>query len=176
MKNNKEEGRYKELKEAWDKVEKFFRKDYPAILLGGLFTAAMAFSILSYKQNKGKEAFSVSKSSILGEKAGSISAVATTSARGAGSEEAPPISSAAGTKTATKSNSVPSKSNYPININTATLPDLDLLPGIGPVIASKIIDYRNIHGLFRRTDDLLNVNGIGEKKLAQLQGLVTVGE
>lgn len=173
MKNNKEEEKYRKLKEAWDKIENFFRKDYPAILIGVLFTAAIAFSILSYKQNKGKEAFFVSKANILGEKAGSVSATATVSAQ---SDGLPLVSSVSSTKPDTKSNSVPSKSNYPININTATLPALDLLPGIGPVIAQKIIDYRNIHGLFRKTGDLLNVNGIGEKKLAQLDGLITVGE
>lgn len=56
-----------------------------------------------------------------------------------------------------------------ININTATAEQLTLLPGIGDVIAQRIIDYRTTSGPFRSVDDLLNISGIGEAKLAQIK-------
>jgi competence protein ComEA len=61
-----------------------------------------------------------------------------------------------------------------INLNTATLADLDTLPGIGPALAQRIVSYRDAHGGFRTVDDLQNVPGIGPKKLAELRDLVTV--
>lgn len=161
-----EEENFRKLKSGWQKTLEFAKKNYPVFLIGALFTAAIAFSILSYKQRKGKEAFFVSKANILGEKAGSVSATATVSAQ----------SSVSSTKPATKPSSISPKSGFPININTADITTLDLLPGIGPATAKKIIDYRIANGPFRNVTDLLNVNGIGEKKLASLKGLVTVGE
>ena len=61
-----------------------------------------------------------------------------------------------------------------VNINTATLADLNALPGIGPAKAQAIIDYRNENGVFRSVDDLLNVNGIGPGILENIRDLVTV--
>lgn len=52
-----------------------------------------------------------------------------------------------------------------ININTATAEELTALPGIGMVLAQRIVDYRTEHGSFRSKDDLSQVAGIGEKKL-----------
>ena len=63
---------------------------------------------------------------------------------------------------------------FPVNINTATARELDALPGIGEVIAQRIIDYRNAHGPFGSVDELINVKGIGEKKLADLKPYATV--
>jgi competence protein ComEA len=62
----------------------------------------------------------------------------------------------------------------PVNINTATLEELETLPGIGPALGQRIIDYRTEHGPFRAVDDLLNVSGIGEKRLADIRSRITV--
>ncbi|MFI6701172.1 helix-hairpin-helix domain-containing protein [Streptomyces sp. NPDC050509] len=60
----------------------------------------------------------------------------------------------------------------PISLNTATPDQLDTLPGVGPVLARHIIDYRTQHGGFRSVDELREVNGIGDRKFADLQPLV----
>lgn len=62
----------------------------------------------------------------------------------------------------------------PINLNTATLEQLDTLDGVGPGIAQRILDYREQHGGFRRVEELAEVPGIGDKRLATLTPLVTV--
>ena len=61
-----------------------------------------------------------------------------------------------------------------VNINTATLEELDKLPGIGPAIAQRILDYREEHGRFETIYDIANVSGIGAKKLSALLDLITV--
>ena len=62
----------------------------------------------------------------------------------------------------------------PVNLNTATFDQLDALPGVGPATAQAIIDYRTRHGRFRSVDELLEVRGIGEAKLADLRPKVRV--
>jgi competence protein ComEA len=62
----------------------------------------------------------------------------------------------------------------PVNLNTATLEQLDTLDGVGPGIAQRILDYRAQHGAFRRVEELGEVPGIGDKRLATLTPLVTV--
>ena len=61
-----------------------------------------------------------------------------------------------------------------ININTATLAELDLLPGIGPSIGQRIIDYRTQNGDFKKIDDLKKVRGIGDAMFDQIKDSVTV--
>lgn len=61
-----------------------------------------------------------------------------------------------------------------IDINTATLQQLQLLPGIGETLAQRVIDYREEHGRFQSVDDLMNVSGIGEKKLEQMRQYIKV--
>jgi competence protein ComEA len=62
----------------------------------------------------------------------------------------------------------------PININRATLSQLDSLDGIGPVIAGRIIDYRKKNGSFLTIDDLQKVSGIGAAKFAQIKSKVRI--
>ena len=62
----------------------------------------------------------------------------------------------------------------PIDLNSASVAQLDGLPGIGPATAQAIVDYRSQHGRFRSVDDLLNVRGIGAAKLEQIRPLVRV--
>lgn len=61
----------------------------------------------------------------------------------------------------------------PVRLSTATLDELDALPGVGPVTAQKIVDYREKHGPFRSVDELDAIPGIGPARLEQLRELVT---
>ncbi len=61
-----------------------------------------------------------------------------------------------------------------VDINTASVAELDTLPGIGPAIAGRIIDFRTRNGPFRRSEDLMNVRGIGEKKFLKLKGRIVI--
>jgi len=76
------------------------------------------------------------------------------------------------------STGTPSSSNGEglININTASLDELDSLPGIGPTTAQRIIDYRNENGPFGSTEDIINVAGIGPATYEELKDLITVGD
>jgi competence protein ComEA len=60
----------------------------------------------------------------------------------------------------------------PVHLNSATLEQLDALPGVGPVTAQKILDYRQQHGAFGSVDELDAIAGIGPARLETLRGLV----
>jgi len=64
-------------------------------------------------------------------------------------------------------------SGVPISLSSATIAELDTLPGVGPVTAQKIVDHRAAHGAFSSVDDLDAIPGIGPARLGQLRGLVT---
>ncbi len=61
-----------------------------------------------------------------------------------------------------------------VDINNASLEELDKLPGIGPTTAQKIIDYRDENGPFARIEDIVNVSGIGSATYADIKDLITV--
>jgi competence protein ComEA len=62
-----------------------------------------------------------------------------------------------------------------VNLNTATAEQLEALPGIGPRTAVRILEYRQKSGGFKKVEDLMNVQGIGEKGFLKIKPMVTVG-
>jgi competence protein ComEA len=65
-------------------------------------------------------------------------------------------------------------SNEKVNLNTATLEQLQTLPGVGPAIAKSIVEYRTKVGKFSKIEDILNVKGIGEKKYQRMKDRLTI--
>jgi competence protein ComEA len=61
-----------------------------------------------------------------------------------------------------------------VNLNTATAAQLESLPGVGPTLATRIIEHRQKNGPFKKIEELMNVKGIGEKNFLKLKPLVTV--
>ena len=74
----------------------------------------------------------------------------------------------------TESSAAPTD-GFPIDINTATAEDFSMLPGIGETLANRIVSYREDNGPFQTLADLLNVEGIGEKKLESILDYITIG-
>jgi competence protein ComEA len=62
----------------------------------------------------------------------------------------------------------------PMNLNTATAVQLETLPGIGARTAERIIEYRTKNGGFKKVEELMNVQGVGEKSFLKLKSLITV--
>lgn len=89
--------------------------------------------------------------------------------------EAALLASAGGDHAAATSGTGGTSGSRPLNINRATLNQLVALPGIGPVLAARIVDYRAAHGPFAKVDDLVAVSGIGPSRLADLRPYVTTG-
>ena len=69
----------------------------------------------------------------------------------------------------------PLAGNDLININTASIDELDQLPGIGETTAIRIIDYRTVNGPFATIEDIINVSGIGTATYEEIKDLITVG-
>jgi competence protein ComEA len=70
--------------------------------------------------------------------------------------------------------SAPGAPGTPLDLNTATSDQLDDLPGVGPVLAQRIVAYRTQHGGFRSVEQLQDVSGIGSHRFADLKPLVRV--
>ncbi len=66
------------------------------------------------------------------------------------------------------------KTPPPVNVNTATVEELAKLPGVGEVIAQRIVNHREKSGKFKKVDELLVIRGISRKKLEKLRPLITV--
>ena len=88
-------------------------------------------------------------------------------------EESSYITEGSGKNVILEDNSESSSSSI-VNINKATQTELETLPGIGPSLASKIIEYRESNGKFSKKEDIKNVTGIGDSKYANIEELITV--
>jgi len=62
-----------------------------------------------------------------------------------------------------------------VNINTATVAELETLPRVGPKVAQRIVDFRTKNGNFKRVEEIMKVQGIGEKVYENIKDLITVG-
>jgi competence protein ComEA len=91
-----------------------------------------------------------------------------------GEQVAVGVSGAAGTVGPPGTGAASGAASAPIDLNTATVQQLDTLPGVGPVLAERIVDWRTEHGRFDSVDQLQEVSGIGPSRLADLRSLVTV--
>jgi len=83
---------------------------------------------------------------------------------------APALQAAAESKTSSKAATA-----QPVDINSATLEQLTTVPGIGPSLAQRIIEFREKQGPFQRIEDLLKIRGIGERSLEKIRPHVKVG-
>lgn len=75
---------------------------------------------------------------------------------------------------AAKADARSSKVALVVNVNTASATELEQLPGVGPKVAARIVDYRTKKGPFRKLEELMNVQGIGEKSFLKLRSQLTI--
>jgi competence protein ComEA len=85
-----------------------------------------------------------------------------------------PTSAAAQAKAPERTTAKPAPSSAIVNLNTATVADLETLPGVGAKTAARIIEYRQKNGPFKKIEELMNVRGIGEKNFLKLKSQLTV--
>ena len=85
------------------------------------------------------------------------------------------LSAAAPTRSAAAPAAGTTATEAGININTATVEELTMLPGIGPSYAQRIVEHREKNGPFKKVEDLLNVRGIGEKTFERIRDRITAG-
>lgn len=81
-----------------------------------------------------------------------------------------------GAQTAAQTETPAQEQAAPVNLNTATLEELETLPGIGEVLAGRILAYRDRYGKFTAAEQLLDVEGIGEATFEKLKDQITVGD
>jgi len=84
------------------------------------------------------------------------------------------VANAVAQDTSKRGSSPGASASAPINLNTATVAQLETLPGIGKSTAERILEYRQKNGSFKKVEDLMNVRGVGEKSFLKLKPLVTV--
>jgi competence protein ComEA len=82
------------------------------------------------------------------------------------------VSSSSSSSSSSHNRTIITRPHGPISINTADIAQLDLLPGIGPVMAGRIIAYRKQNGAFSAIDELRKITGMGKLKFAEIKGLV----
>ncbi|MCL1879114.1 MAG: helix-hairpin-helix domain-containing protein [Actinomycetia bacterium] len=99
--------------------------------------------------------------------------VANDSAAAVNTAAAVTASSGSGSNTSSSLGSKPTIPTFPLNINNADAQALEQVPGIGPVTAKRIIDYRSQHGSFKKLEDLKKVSGIGDKRYKDMQSYLS---
>ena len=67
-----------------------------------------------------------------------------------------------------------SAASAPVNLNTATIEQLQKLPGVGPATAKRIVEYRQKNGSFKKIEELMNIRGIAEKTFLRMKPLLTI--
>jgi competence protein ComEA len=86
-----------------------------------------------------------------------------------------PSTAAAQTKPASRTAAKPATPTGVVNINSASVAELDALPGIGAKTAALIVEYRQKNGPFKKVEELMNVRGIGEKNFLKLKPQLSIG-
>lgn len=158
--------------------------------LTAVFCAAMILYNFRTQPPYGQAVLTVSAASAAGV-SGTLPDVSSAAGTGSTAESGASVRSAAGTAVSNATASVRSPSraassrassshtastaaSFPININTATAAELTALPGVGDVIAGRIVDYRTANGPFANVDELDKVKGIGSATLEKIRPYATV--